>query len=414
MRKRFLGFLKEEYMKKFIKVLLVSLVVLSLTACGANKDKDKEGETGQTYNLKVWGSQEDQALLGELVEEFKALDPDNTYNIEIAVVGEPDALDQVTGDIETAADVFAFPNDQLRDFVAAGALYEITLNKDKIISEQMEGAIDSATLDGALYGIPFTADNGYFLYYDSNFFSADDVKSLESMLAKAEAEGKQVFMDVSNGWYIASFFLGAGNTIKIEDGKQVVDFNNDRGVAVGEFIAEFVSSSAFLTGDDAVMTSAAKDGKVKAAVSGVWTAADFEEAFGDGYAATKLPTFNINGEDVQMGSFGGYKLYGVKSQTKHPEQAMALAEFLANEENQVRRYEVRSYGPSNLKAAANEKVQENVALRGFSEQSVYAHPQNDVLGSYWSPAEAFGTELESGNTSNIKALLDEMVAQIMQ
>src|SRR5690554_1397706 len=90
-------------MKKFMKVLLVSLVVFALAACGSNTDNDNGGETGQTYNLKVWGSQEDQALLGELVEEFKALDPDNTYNIEIAVVGEPDALDQVTGDIETAA-----------------------------------------------------------------------------------------------------------------------------------------------------------------------------------------------------------------------------------------------------------------------------------------------------------------------
>lgn len=397
-----------------MKVLLVSLVVFALAACGSNTDNDNGGETGQTYDLKVWGSQEDQALLGELVEEFKALDPDNTYNIEIAVVGEPDALDQVSGDIETAADVFAFPNDQLRDFVAAGALYEITLNKDKIISEQMEGAIDSATLDGALYGIPFTADNGYFLYYDSNFFSEEDVQSLESMLEKATAEGKQVFMDVSNGWYIASFFLGSGHSITIEDGKQVVNFNDDRGVAVGEFIADFVSSPAFLTGDDAIMTSAAKDGMVKAAVSGVWNAADMEAAYGDGYAATKLPTFTIDGEAVQMGSFGGYKLYGIKSSTKHPEQAMALAEFLANEENQIRRYEARSYGPSNLNAAASEAVQENVALKGFSEQSVYAHPQNDVLGSYWSPAEAFGTELEGGNTSDIKGLLDEMVAQIMQ
>ena len=98
----------------------------------------------------------------------------------------------------------------------------------------MEGAIDAVTLDGKMYGIPFTADNSYFLYYDANFFSEDDVKSLDTMLEKAEAEGKQVFMDVSNGWYIASFFLGAGNTIEIdEDGKQVVDFNNDIGVKGG-------------------------------------------------------------------------------------------------------------------------------------------------------------------------------------
>lgn len=401
-------------MKKFIKILLVSLVVFSLAACGA-KEGENGGETGQTYDLKVWGSQDDQALLQELIEEFKATDPDNTYNITLGVVAEPDARDQVTGDIEEAADVFAFPNDQLRDLVGAGALYEITLNKDAIIAANSEGSIAGATLDGALYGIPFTADNGYFLYYDSNFFSEDDVKSLDTMMAKAEAEGKQVFMDVSNGWYIASFFLGAGHEITIgADGKQVVDFNDERGLAVGNYIRKFTASSAFLTGDDDIMKSAARDGKVVAAVSGVWTAEDFAAAYGDGFAATKLPAFTIDGEEVQMGSFGGYKLYGVKSSTAHPEQAMALAEFLSNEASQIKRFEARSYGPSNLNAANSDAVQANVALSALAQQSVYAHPQNDVLGSYWGPAEAFGTELEGGSTADMQALLDELVSQIMQ
>ena len=65
-------------------------------------------------------------------------------------------------------------------------------------------------MDGKLYAFPMTADNGYFMYYDSSVFSAEDVKSLDKMLEVAGTAGKKVFMDLSNGWYIASFFLGAG------------------------------------------------------------------------------------------------------------------------------------------------------------------------------------------------------------
>lgn len=125
------------------------------------------------------------------------------------VVGEPDAKARYLEDPAAAADVFAFSNDQLLDLVNADALYEVTRNLDAIVAANSAGSIESATLDGVLYGYPMTADNGYFLYYDKSVLSEEDVQTLDSILAKANEAGKKVFMDVSNGWYIASFFLGA-------------------------------------------------------------------------------------------------------------------------------------------------------------------------------------------------------------
>ncbi len=410
--KRFLSFQKEEnILKKVVRLLMVALVAVSLAACSS---KPKTDEGGGTYDLLLWGSQDDQALLAELVEDFKAANPDDTYNITLGVVGEPDAQEQVTGDLEASADVFAFPDDQMHDFLAAGALYEITLNKDKIIAENTEGASEAVTIDGRMYGIPFTADNGYFLYYDANYFTDEEVQSLDTMVAKLEADSKKIYYAVDNSWYIASFFLGAGGTLDYKDGKQITDFNNETGVKVGEYIADFVSSSAFLTGEDEVMMAGAADGTVKAAVSGAWKAEEFKEIYGDGYRATKLPTFNLDGEEVQLGSFAGHKVYGVNSQTKHPEQAMALAEFLGNEASQAKRFAQRSLGPSNIKVAESQEVKDNVALNALAQQAEFAHSQRDVTGAYWGPAEAFGKELVSGNTSDIKALLDEMVAQITE
>lgn len=394
--------------KKIVRLLTVSTVVLALTACSS------KGGSGGNYELKLWGSADDQELLAELIEDFKAANPKDTYEITLGVVGEPEAQEQVLGDLEASADVFAFPDDQMHEFLAAGALYEITLNKDKILESNLDGAAQAVVVDGKMWGIPFTADNGYFLYYDSNFFTEEDVLSLDNMMTKLAADSKKMFYKITDSWYIASFFLGAGGELGFDNGKQTTNFNNETGVKVGEYLANFVKSPAFLTGDDEVMMAGAQDGIVKAAVSGAWKAEEFKEAFGDGYAATKLPSFNLDGKEVQLGSFAGHKVYGVNAQTKHPEQAMALAEFLANEQSQAKRFAKRSLGPSNKVVAESAEVKANLALNALAQQAEFAHSQRDVTGAYWGPAEAFGNEIYSGKNSDIKALLDEMVRQITE
>lgn len=409
-------------MKRILAIVLFLVMIISIFAgCGALPSPSPSPTTGgpttsgpkEKVSLKIWGSQEDQAMLATMVESFKVANPDKDYDITFGVVSEADTKTKVLEDPAAAADVFAFASDQIKDLVSAGALYEITRNKDKITSENMEGSVDAATVNGKLYAYPETADNGYFMYYDKSVFSEEDVKSLDKMLDVANSKGKKVFMDVSNGWYIASFFLGAGCTLTIgEDGKQKCDFNNERGVLAGEAIKEFTAHPSFVTGDDAVLKGGIGS-TIAAGVSGTWNAEDIKSILGDNYAATKLPTFTLGDEQVQMGSFAGYKLVGVNSQTKAPVEAMNLAEWLTNEQNQILRFETRAMGPSNIKAANSSAVQENAALAALAEQNQFASSQKDVLGSFWAPAEAFGTAMEAKDYSkSIKEQLDAMVAQI--
>ena len=391
-------------MKKLLAFALAAMMLFGLAASSLAE--------GETVTLKVWGSQEDQELLGVLVENFKAANPDTTWDISLGVVGEPDAKARYLEDPAAAADVFAFSNDQLLDLVNADVLYEVTRNLDAIVAANSAGSIESATLDGVLYGYPMTADNGYFLYYDKSVLSEEDVQTLDGILAKANEAGKKVFMDVSNGWYIASFFLGAGCTLGLdENGKQTCDFNNEAGVAAGEAIRAFTADPAFLTGDDSVLTGGMGD-TICAGVSGTWNAAAIQEKLGENYAACKLPTFTLNGEQVQMSSFIGTKLIGVNTQTAHPVEAMMLAEFLTNEEAQQLRFEMREIGPSNSNVAASEEVQANIALAALAEQSQYGVSQKYVLGNFWTPSEAFGLAMENQSTDDMQSLLDSMVAQI--
>ncbi len=390
-------------MKKLLSLALALCLILSVGSALA-----------ENVALKVWGSQDDQAMLQEMTDAFKAANPDKTYDITFGVVGEPDAKTKYLEDPEAAADVFAFANDQLYDLLSADALYEVTLNKDEIVAANVAGAIEAASSGDHLYAYPMTADNGYFLYYDKSVISDEQVKTLDGILEAAKAADKKFFMDVSNGWYIASFFLAGGKLGLDENGKQTCDFNNEAGVAAGEAIKALTAHEAFLTGDDAILTGGMGD-TIAAGVSGTWNADAIKEKLGDNYAATKLPTYTANGEQVQMGSFAGFKLVGVNTMTMFPEDAMALAQWLTNEENQLKRFEMRAMGPSNIKVSESDAVQANEALAALALQAQFAVSQKDVLGNYWSPAEAFGTTMEAKDyTKDVKTLLDEMVAQITQ
>jgi arabinogalactan oligomer / maltooligosaccharide transport system substrate-binding protein len=412
--------------KKTLSLILSTLMVATLfTGCAGgtkktagNDTKTSSGSETKTtqekpkVTLKLWGSQEDQAMLNSMVESFKKAHPEKEYNISLGVVSEADAKTKYLEDPAAAADVFAFANDQLYDLVNAGGLYEVTRNKDAIVKANSVGSIEAATANGKLYAYPMTADNGYFMYYDKGVISAEDAKSLDGILAAADKAGKKVFMDVSNGWYIASFFLGAGGKLTVKDGKQVCDFNNATGVKVGEAIKAFTAHKAFLTGDDAVLTGGFGT-NIVAGVSGTWNADAIKGKLGNNFAATKLPTFTLDGKQVQMGSFAGYKLVGVNSQTKAPVDAMDLAEWLTNEQNQAIRFKQRAMGPSNIKVASGEEIKANIPLAALAEQSKFASSQKDVLGSYWAPAEAFGTTMEAKDyTKSVQELLNAMVSQI--
>jgi arabinogalactan oligomer/maltooligosaccharide transport system substrate-binding protein len=232
------------------------------------------------------------------------------------------------------------------------------------------------------------------------------------MLTTANSAGKKIFMDISNGWYIASFFLGAGCTLSLDDsGNQLCDFNNAKGLGAAEAIRAFTADPAFLTGDDSVLLGTL-GGSTAAGVSGTWNAEAIQELLGDNYAATKLPTFTAGGSEIQMGSFGGYKLVGVNALTKEPAQALDLADWLTNEANQTTRFETRGLGPSNIKSGDSPAVVANVALSALAAQSAFAYPQNDVLGNFWTPAEAFGLALENKDTGDLQTMLNTMTEQI--
>lgn len=415
-------------MKKIIALLMaVLMTVTMLAACSstpkepatspAAQDSPAQTEPAappaekEKVTLKVWADQGELALIEKLCNEFAAEHTEKEYTFDYGAVGAVDGKTRYLEDPAAAADVFLFADDQLVDLVKADALYEVTRNTDAVVAANTPGSINAASYEGTLYGYPMTSDNGYFLYYDTSVLTEEDLATLDGILAAANAAGKKVHMDVSNGWYLASFFIGNGCTLTIEDGKQVIDFNSANGLAAAEAIRAFCNDPAFVTGDDSVLAGGIGDA-IACGVSGTWMASAIQEKLGDNYGCCKLPTFTCDGKQVQMGSFLGCKIYGVNSQTAYPVDAMELAEYLTNEKAQIERYQELNYGPSNINALADETIASNLALQALSAQSEFAISQM-VLGGFWTPAEAFGAELEAHSTADLQTMLDQLVEQAL-
>ncbi|MBD5472752.1 MAG: extracellular solute-binding protein [Lachnospiraceae bacterium] len=384
-------------------------------ASGSPVDTLIANTTG-TVTMRVWASEEDQDFTNTLLDNFKAAYPDVTFDITLGAESESTAKDTVLTDIEAAADVYAFADDQINELVQAGALQEVAAHYTyDVAAENAGGAVEAATVDGKLYAYPMTADNGYFMFYDSSVFTADDVKSLEKMIEVADAAGKKIAMDISNGWYIYSFFQGAGLELSLNaDGMtNTCTWNAAGGTDVAQAIIDLTASNVFVDMGDEDMATQIAEGNVVACVNGTWRAETAQEAWGDNYAACKLPTFNAGGKDCQMSSYSGYKLVGVNPHSANLGWAMLLAEFLTNEEAQAARFETRGLGPANITAASSDAVQSNPAIAALAAQAAYATPQR-VGGNFWSPAETLGQILASGNPdgTDLQTLLDTTVEGI--
>ena len=411
-------------MKKAIALTLAGAMALSLAACGGSASVAASESTAaestatgavEDVTLTMWGAEEDQDLLRQISDKFIEENKDKVnLTINIGVQSESECKDTVLNDPEAAADVYAFADDQLNQLVAAGALQEIPaeMNLEDVKTRNSPASVDAATIDGKLYAYPLTADNGYFMFYDSSFYTEEDVQSLDTMLEKAAAAGKKVSMDLANGWYLYSFYAGAGLELGLnEDGvTNFCNWNEAPGADVTQAIIDIAKNPGFVSLKDESFTGELKAGNLVAGVNGTWRANDAAEVWGDNYAACKLPTYTLNGEQVQMASFSGFKLIGVNRHSKNVGWAMMLADYVTNEENETLRFEMRGQGPSNLKALENAA---SPALTAVVAQSEFASLQR-VGNNFWTPAESLGSILAKGNAEgkDTQALVDEAVAGI--
>lgn len=414
-------------MRQKTRGIIIMLLCASLTLTGCSnttgsqkKEVKKEAaDKEQTVKLTLWGGAEDQKMLQSMVDDFKKEHASEaSFDIKLAVESETTCKETLLGDVEKGADVFAFPDDQLQALAASGVLQEIR-DADQVKQDNIKGAVEAASVNDRLFAYPMTADNGYFLYYNKKYFSGNDVKKLDTILAKAEKVHKKVTMDWTSAWYLYSFFGNTGLKAGVnEDGvTNYCNWNSKKGkikgIDVAQAMERIAGSSAFLNTTDDKFLKGVQNGSVIAGVSGVWNANAIDKAWGKNYGAVKLPTYTCTGKQVQMASFTGYKMVGVNAYSSNVKWAMKLAEWITNQDNQTRRFAERGQGPSNIKASQSGDIEKSPAIQAVIAQSEYGCLQR-VGGNFWDPISSFGSSVAKGTLSpkELQKELDDMVKKV--
>ena len=128
----------------------------------------------------------------------------------------------------------------------------------------------------------------------------------------------------------------------------------------------------------------------------------------------KAVTVDINGTAVQMKSFAGSKAVGVNPNAKNMKAAMQLAAFLASEEGQLLRFELRNITPAVTALAENEAVKDSLIASAQSATMAGTSTVQPIIvemGNYWSPMQVFGENIINGsvNADNVQEQVDALV-----
>ncbi len=408
--------------KKALSLFLVTAMAVSMVGCGS-KDADKNTEKKDTEaavetekpaaaedeawegDLTVWSPQEDQDTnwLQDQCEAFAAAHPNWKINFNYGVCAEGEAKDNVTKDVEAAADVYMLANDNIPDLVSAGALSELGGDYlGYVTSTNSDSILASVTYNDSVVAFPFTS-NTWFMYYDKSVFSEDDVKNFDTMLEKAGEAGKKVSFKLTDSWYIQAFYVANGCTL-FGDGTDTdagIDFGGDKAAAVTEYLVDLAANPNFLVDADGSGLAGLGD-SVAAVFSGTWDADAVKEKLGDNMGVAALPTVTIDGKEGQMKSFIGSKAIGVNPNAENQQVAMSLAAYLAGEKAQTAHYEMRNILPSNINISLADDPIATAVTNVMTDTSIM-QPLCKEMGNYWSPAENMGKNIQSGEVTKDNA-----------
>lgn len=384
--------------------------------------------------LTVWGgeSQTSVDFINTVAADFKKANPRSNYTINVKPVSESSVSGDWESDPANAADLAIAADDQIPSMVSSERLVDINaLDAKKIpgilesvTKNNLEESVDVLTHGGKIYGFPVSASNGFVLYYNAKYVSAEQAKTFDGLLAAihtaSETAGRNLTFGYpyNSGWYLDGWFHGAGFTATGEAGALSVECNwngkladNTEGkdaagamvkLAHGQYKQHW---SAGKSEDLLARISDDSTNQVVATISGTWDYNRLVKAWGEENAkAAVLPSYHLDlaNKDVQMHSVKGFKVAIVNKSRKNAVAAARFAEFLANYQSQVLRYDMLNEAPAN-KNARTLVMDANVnpVVKAINDQWDTSFVEK-VNPTFWNPTNGLSVQLSAANSDTAK------------
>lgn len=375
--------------RKWLSILLVGAMTLSLAACGSSdsKDEKKSEEGGHKLSIMAWDPAFNIPAIQAAADDYKE-NVDSEFELEILEQGGSEDVETAittagsAGDYSNLPDIVLFQDHYIHRYVADypdawTSLGDIDINWDDFAAEK----IDYSTIDGEHYGVP--VDNGTVVcayrtdLLEQAGYTIDDLtgctwdKFMEVGKAVKEKTGKALLCMNSDGNDLPYIMLQAEGVSQFKDGKPYIT-ENETLVTIVEKLVEMAKEGILLMPNSwSDYTDKAIQGdQVAGVMNGNWILPTIEkvEANSGKWEITTMPTLE-GGEGYA--SNGGSSLY-ITSNCGNVDLAKDFLAYTFGGSTTTYDNALRDGGVISTYAPAGETEVYNEGVEFFNNQPIYA------------------------------------------
>lgn len=401
---------------------LVSLGILGgLAACGnGNSSAEGEAKEGKTLTVSVDSGYKD--YINEIKDTFEK---ENDVKIKLV---EKDMFDQLEslaldGPAGKGPDVMMAAYDRIGALGQQGHLAEVKLGNESAYDETDKAQV---TYDGKIYGEPAVIET-LVLYYNKDLVDTapatfKDLENLskDSRFAFESEAGKNTgfLAKWTDFYYSYGLIAGYGGYVFGDDGTDPSDIGlNNAGAVEGISYATDWFQNVWPKGMQDIKSAGDfasqqfMSNKTAAIIDGPWQAQTYKEN-NINYGVAKIPTLN-NGQPYQP--FGGGKGWVVSNYAKNKDLSQKWLDYVTNQENQEKFFEMVNEIPANQQARETAKAKNDELTTAVIEQyeTAQAMPNIPEMGEVWTGAENLMFDAASGSKTP-KESADEAVKTISE
>ena len=338
-------------MKKYKKIaaaLLSGTMALSLAACGGNESESSGSSGGSSKKVELkmifWDSNQEPGLQA-MADGFMEKNPDISVTVETIPWDDYWTKLQAAAQGGDMPDVVVMHPDEVENYASGGMLMDLTDVLDGETANRSsfpDYVIEDFTVDGKNYGIP--KDIGTMgLFYNKDLFDAAGVAyptsdwTWDDLMAAAEQ-----LTDQENGIYGLNADNNGQNfywNLIWQNGGDVWDeeedlctFDMPETIEAMEYAVSFVEKGYSPTPADFANLTADEyfeSGKTAMTFAGSWMLTEYQSIEELNFDVAELPT------GKEKASICSGMAFSVSANTKYPEEAKQLVEYLGSEEAQT-------------------------------------------------------------------------------
>jgi len=361
-------------MKKFVTILLVSMILMSLVSIAS----------ASKVNLVLWTKEGEEPLdwNKSLVAEYMKANPEVSIElvkkIDVEVLREDFLTASLAG---SPPDLLWTVNDHAGPFVAADVIEPVDNLFD--LSMFVDSALEAVKLEGKYWGIPISNGNHLMLLYNKKLISKvpEDTDELFAIGKKLTQGGNYALVwNQTEPFWLVPWLGGFKGKVFAEDGVTPT-LNTPEMIATLKFIHDMKFDAKIIPPEcdyDAADTLF-KEGKAAMIINGDWSLGGYMGVLGEDLGVARIPKVVATGEWPKPYTSGVYFMLAKGLSGDKLKAAQDFIGFVASKEKQIEMVKLLNRLPALKEALKDPLVTENPILKGSSDQMVVGTPMPTVL-----------------------------------